>query len=184
MADIGSNRNSIFGYGLELTPLTYEKLEMVRQWRNAPEVQNYMIFREHITKEMQQNWFKSISNEQNYYYIIRSNENDIGYVHIKNVKDGSGELGSLIFNVKDRGRGFGTLSNWLMICHAFECLKLEKLIIHVLDKNECSFRMYKSLGFQPVNTDNTENGIILCHLDCSLFKSIKKYVEQMITQKL
>ena len=44
----------IEGYGVKLKRLTHDKIELLRQWRNDPKIQQYMIYREEITPEMQE----------------------------------------------------------------------------------------------------------------------------------
>ena len=58
---------------------------MVRKYRNAAEVKNFMQFRKHITRRMQKKWFKSIDNDLNYYFIIIYEGKKIGLINIKNI---------------------------------------------------------------------------------------------------
>ena len=41
------------GYGLTLRQLEEKDIEMVRQWRNDPQVSDYMAFRGHISRQQQ-----------------------------------------------------------------------------------------------------------------------------------
>ncbi len=36
-------------YGVRLKQLTHDKIELLRQWRNDPKIQQYMFYREYIT---------------------------------------------------------------------------------------------------------------------------------------
>ncbi len=36
-------------YGVRLKRLTHDKIELLRQWRNDPKIQQYMFYREYIT---------------------------------------------------------------------------------------------------------------------------------------
>ena len=42
-----------------------------------------MEFHEEITPHMQENWFNRINNDNNLYYIIQYEGNDIGLINIK-----------------------------------------------------------------------------------------------------
>ena len=72
-----------FGFGFHL--LKEHDLEMVRQWRNDPVVANNYEFREYITPEMQQAWFKTINNIHNLYTVIEYQDEKIGVINIKNI---------------------------------------------------------------------------------------------------
>ena len=72
-------------YGVSLIRIKQEHIELVRQKRNDPAIRQYMEFQDKITPEMQQRWFKSIDNINNYYYIIEINGDKIGLIHNKNV---------------------------------------------------------------------------------------------------
>jgi hypothetical protein len=72
-------------YGITLERLTEAEIEMVRKYRNAAEVKNFMQFRKHITRRMQKKWFKSIDNDLNYYFIIIYEGKKIGLINIKNI---------------------------------------------------------------------------------------------------
>ena len=72
---------SNFDVSLEL--LTEDKIEMVRQWRNDPKIQQYMEYRDEITPEMQVKWFKKLNNgKDNFYFIIKYKEEEIGLINV------------------------------------------------------------------------------------------------------
>ncbi len=58
---------------------------MLRNWRNSPEVSNFMEYREHITQEMQEKWFKSVDNINNLYFIFQYKGEDIGVINGKDI---------------------------------------------------------------------------------------------------
>ena len=72
-------------YGITLIRLKEEHLELVRKWRNNPEIQQHMEYQEYITPEMQKNWFSSINNIYNSYYIIEYEKKYIGLINEKNI---------------------------------------------------------------------------------------------------
>jgi len=57
-------------YDITLVRLTYDQLELVRNWRNDPKISQYMEFRDYITPEMQIKWFNKVNNRNNYYFVI------------------------------------------------------------------------------------------------------------------
>lgn len=58
------------GYDVTLQRLRHEDIELVRQMRNADHIRNYMQYQEIITTTQQNNWFASIDNEFNNYFVI------------------------------------------------------------------------------------------------------------------
>lgn len=70
----------ISGYGIKLIRLRHEDIELVRQMRNAEHVKRFMEFRDTITPEMQEKWFRSIDNIHNNYFVIEYKKKKIGLI--------------------------------------------------------------------------------------------------------
>jgi RimJ/RimL family protein N-acetyltransferase len=60
-------------------------IELVRRWRNSPTITQYMEFREHITPDKQQEWFSSINNKFNLYFIIEYEFKKVGLINGKDI---------------------------------------------------------------------------------------------------
>lgn len=65
--------------------LKEEDIELVRHWRNHPSIQKHMVYRERITAEMQKEWFKTIDNNLNLYFIIEYKGKKIGLINGKDI---------------------------------------------------------------------------------------------------
>lgn len=65
--------------------LKEEDIELVREWRNSEDISRTMIYREHITREMQKKWFQSIDNKSNLYFIVEYKGKKIGLINGKNI---------------------------------------------------------------------------------------------------
>lgn len=104
-------------YGITLRRITENDIELVRQWRNHPDIMNTMQFREHITPEMQKKWFGSINNFNNFYYIIHYKNEKIGLINNKNVNwaERTSEAGIFIW---DETHDFAPLLASLLLCEA------------------------------------------------------------------
>ncbi len=50
--------------------LREKDIELIRQWRNSPQINQFMEFRGNISPEKQREWFKSVNNFDNFYFII------------------------------------------------------------------------------------------------------------------
>lgn len=71
----------IQGYGVSLERLSEKDLELVREKRNSQTVSQFMEYREYITPEMQMEWFKSINNINNLYYVISYKNEKVGLIN-------------------------------------------------------------------------------------------------------
>ena len=72
-------------FNITFRRLEEEDIELVRKWRNSPSISQFMEYREHITEEMQRQWFKSINNNNNLYFIIEYKDKKIGLINGKNI---------------------------------------------------------------------------------------------------
>ena len=72
-------------YGVVLDRLAEGDIEMVRQWRNSPAISQFMVYRDHITPEMQSSWFASLDPERDLHFIVRYSGNACGLADIKAV---------------------------------------------------------------------------------------------------
>jgi RimJ/RimL family protein N-acetyltransferase len=72
-------------YGITLNRLRQSDIELVRQWRNSPQINQFMEYRGNIRPEMQREWFKSVNNFDNFYYIIEFENKKIGLINSSHV---------------------------------------------------------------------------------------------------
>ena len=72
-------------YGITLERLEPHQSEMVRNWRNDPKISQFMFYKGEITSAMQQEWFDSINNEENFFFIIHYKSLPIGLINISSI---------------------------------------------------------------------------------------------------
>ncbi|MCQ2975200.1 MAG: GNAT family N-acetyltransferase [Bacteroidales bacterium] len=147
-------------YGVTLKRLTEDKIELVRQWRNNPKIQQYMEYREYITEEMQKNWFQKINNDNNYYFIIVYNNKEIGLINIKNIdyEKGTGEPGIFIWDDEYINSDVTIRASCCQGDFIWNTLKLNELHIHVLKSNKRAIQYNKFFGYELTkNQENKEN---------------------------
>ena len=51
----------LMGFGIELAPITANKLEKIRAWRNHPDIAEFMKDKNIISAAQQQAWFASLA---------------------------------------------------------------------------------------------------------------------------
>lgn len=143
-------------YGVTLTRLKEDKIEQVRNWRNDPKIVQYMEYRDHITSEMQSNWFRKIDNDNNYYFIIEYQGEEIGLINIRDIDyfKGEGEGGIFIY---DDSLLNSTISFQATLClydFCFEKLRLHRITAHILSDNKRAIQYNKMLGFKKYGEQN------------------------------
>ena len=72
-------------YGVTLERLQQEQTELVREWRNDQKIARFMFYKGEITKDMQQEWFNSIDNEQNFFFLIHLKNAPVGLINISSI---------------------------------------------------------------------------------------------------
>ena len=150
----------ISGYGVTLRRLTEDKIEMVRNWRNDPKIQQYMEFRDYITPEMQKKWFESIDNDNNFYFIIIYEGKEIGLINIKNVDYDKmdGEPGIFIYEDEYLNTDVPMRASFCLGDFVWNTLKLKSEYIHVLKSNERAIKNNLFFGFKLLpGQDGVEN---------------------------
>lgn len=137
-------------YGVKLKRLTHDKIELLRQWRNDPKIQRYMLYREYITPEMQEKWFQKINNDRNFYFIIEYDGKEVGCVNIKDIDYNKkcGECGVLIYDDAYLCTDLAYRAHLVMCDYIYNVCKLDYTYSHVLLDNRRAIRFAEYLGFK------------------------------------
>lgn len=144
-------------YGVTLNRVTEDKIELIRKWRNDPKISKFMEFQDHITSEMQKVWFEKINNDNNYFFLIEFEGQEIGMINIKDIdplkKEGEG--GIFIYNEDYLNSDISFRSSLCITDFIFESLKLKTVCAHIRKDNKRAITYNKLLGFKISN--NQEN---------------------------
>ena len=71
---------------VEFLRIREENLEMIRNWRNSPEVSNYMYTDDFITVDQQKKWFRQIKDDPTKkYWIIKVDDKYVGVVNLYDI---------------------------------------------------------------------------------------------------
>lgn len=143
------NGDTIEGYGVKLHRLTHDKIELVRRWRNHPKISRYMEFRDEITPEMQEVWFRKIDNDRNYYYIMEAEGKEIGLINVRDVdfEKMEGEGGIFIWDDDFLNSTYSFRSSLAINDYVFKVLGLKSVIAHILSDNKRAIQYNLALGF-------------------------------------
>jgi len=129
--------------------LTLDDIELVRNWRNSREVNQYMEFRDYITPEMQLAWFHSINNNNNLYFIFEYKDEKIGVFNGKDIDWEAGIMETGIFIAEEK---YTNTELPLLAVLSFGELGLRIFEMdsyaHMLKSNKRAIRYNKLLGFE------------------------------------
>lgn len=140
----------ISGYGVTLRRLTEDKIEMVRNWRNDPKIQQYMEFRDYITSEMQEKWFQRINNQFNYYFIIEVDGKEVGLINLRDIdyENRICEPGVFIWDDDYLNTDIPIRASLCNSDFGFYELGMEMFRGHVLKDNKRAIRFNSFLGYE------------------------------------
>ncbi len=142
-------------YGLTLSLLTESEIEMVRYWRNHPDVSRFMEYRQYISADMQQQWFAGINNTKNFFFIIEHQTIPIGLISTTNIdwQGKSAECGIFVWNEKAAGSHVPVFAVLAMLNFVFWVLRLQTTYIKVHRENQKAKRYNQALGYQLIADD-------------------------------
>lgn len=144
-------------YGVTLRKLTHDKIEMLRQWRNDPKIQQHMFYREYITPEMQERWFANLNQFTNFYFIVEYDGKEIGLINVKNVdyEECNGESGVFIYDDAYLNSDVAYRAHLVMFDYMYEELNLKYTYSHMLNDNSRALRFAQYLGSEIVKADES-----------------------------
>ncbi len=166
-------------YGITLSRLRAEDIEFVREKRNTEEVRRFMEFREEITPEMQQKWFESIDNFENFYYLIEYKGAKIGLLNDKNMdwEARTSESGLFLWDESYINTIVPVLASLCLLDAGFYYLNWNKSNIKVLHNNSKAKEYVNSLGYVLYEgQENIENQMY--YLTRELFETRGKKIQQ------
>ena len=137
-------------YGFSFSLLKEDDIELVRQWRNDPVVSNNCEFRDHITPEMQKEWFRSINNINNLYTIISYQGEKIGVINLKNIdwEARAGEGGIFLPDPKHHQTIIPAIISYITTEIIFVMFEWKIGYAHVLKENKSVQQFVRLLGYE------------------------------------
>ena len=148
-------------YGITIKRLKERDIELVRQMRNSPEIQSKMYYREYITPEMQQKWFRSINNKYNGYFIIEYNGQKIGLIHGKDndFEKRVSEGGIFIWDKGYIHTIVPALASIILADYTFLVTHYKATYGKVLADNNNTLKYNKLMGYVPCEPLNNDKGV-------------------------
>ena len=136
-------------YGVTFVDLFPTDLELLRRWRNHPDIQQFMVFRDEITPEMQYRWYASIDREREAYSIVVFRGRRVGLTQLRNIDSvaRSAEGGLIIFRGEDQNGLLTYRAALAGMDWNFLERGLTSLWVTVLKSNSRARRLVRSLGY-------------------------------------
>jgi UDP-4-amino-4,6-dideoxy-N-acetyl-beta-L-altrosamine N-acetyltransferase len=156
--------SSINKYGIELRQLASSEIELVRQWRNHPEVAQYMISQQQITQEQQQQWFEKLQHsDDQQVFVAYYKDNPIGVANCKALNGEplttASQIEPGVYMAPD-SRYRGTIMAFapaVALNEAlFEYTACNQLIAHVIHSNRGAIRFNQTMGYEQIPTEQKD----------------------------
>lgn len=140
----------IEAYGIRLERLSLKTIELVRYWRNRPEISRYMEFREYISPAMQLKWFNSINTIRNNFFIIYDGKKAIGLISGAEIdwEKGITANGGIFIWDKSYYDSEVPARASVLLTDISLWLGMKKTYIKILNDNTRSINFNKSLGYE------------------------------------
>lgn len=136
---------------IELRPMQAADKELVRSWRNRPEVSQYMYTDQQIGPEEHEKWFrKTLVDPTKCYWIITHEGESLGVACLYDI-DRTHRRCYWAFYLADsqmRGKGLGGFVERAVLRHVFDSLQLNKLCCEVLADNRAVVALHEKFGFR------------------------------------
>jgi RimJ/RimL family protein N-acetyltransferase len=142
----------IFKYGIHLSRLKEKDIELVRQRRNSPSIQQYMEYREYITPGMQKKWLQSVDNINNFYFIIHYDGKKIGLINSSNAnwKELTSDGGIFIWEESYYDTFVPVWASLCLLETMFFVFGARKSFIKTLKDNPRAMKLNTHLGYELV----------------------------------
>jgi RimJ/RimL family protein N-acetyltransferase len=147
-----------------LRELIHEDIKTINIWRNDKELVDQLVsaFR-FVNLETDEQWFdqymKNRSNQVRTAIIEKNSNKFIGVIYLLEIDviSRTANIGYMIGEKNNQGKGYGTQAVLKMLDHAFNNLNLNRVFSYWLEENQRSIHVAKKCGF-------TEEGILRHHV--------------------
>ncbi len=168
-------------YGVTLTPIVEDELEMVRGWRNDPKIASQMVDQTFITPEMQRAWFARLAaSDRDVTCVARFRGEPIGVASLGRMDRDAGtcEPGVYVFDDRYRGNLVPFCLGFAMTDLAFEHFGLARLHAKVMAENAAALRFNAAMGYVTVREDDA--GLIHIELEYAPYVAARARITRFI----
>lgn len=136
-------------YGITLERLLPERTELIRQWRNDTKISRFMFYKGEITSAMQREWFESIDNEQNFFFLIYLKQQPVGLINISSIdwENKTAYTGLFIYDDAFINTDVPVAASLAMLDIFFLLLGIQSIYAKVKGNNKAAHNYNTALGF-------------------------------------
>lgn len=175
----------IQAYGIELQRLRRDDIELVRQWRNHPEVSQHMLSAEHISPEQQVAWFEQLETAHDrIYYMARYKDEATAFASVScesgDSLTNSDILEAAIYLAPDsrcRGTILAFAPALALNDACFEQLSCTRLIAKVKTENNAALRFNTQMGYRETGRDAQ---LVYMQLEIPDYQTATRQLKQML----
>lgn len=137
---------------ITLRPMTEADLELKVKWANDDVINEYVGFDGKVTLEGTQKWFAAQSADPRITLLtVMVDGKEIGFAKLIRDEEGnSAEYNGLVIEPELWGRGIGKATSRMIIQHAFEVDKYDRLWAYFFPFNVRSIELHKKFGFHHI----------------------------------
>lgn len=147
------------GYQVELRQVSEIDIEMLRKWRNDPEVSQFMLNQKPISREQQSAWYKKIQRDPGQiHFVISYRDQPIGAANLKARGLGKTldtanaiEPGLYIADKRYRNNILAFAPTLLLNDYCFNTLGTTRLLAVVKASNVAALNYNQKLGYKVEN---------------------------------
>ena len=133
---------------IEFIPIKENNLQMILDWRNAPEVRENMYTSHEISITEHKRWFDCLEKDNSKaYFIATINGTECGVVGFSEINSVKGVATWAFYCSPNALRGSGSLMEFFALEYAFNKLHLHKLRCEVLSFNKAVVKLHTKFGF-------------------------------------
>ena len=146
-------------YGITLERMRKQHTELVRHWRNDTKIARFMFYKGEITKAMQREWFDSIDNEQNFFFLIEHLDTPVGLINISSIdwENKTAYTGLFVYEDKFLGSDIPVMASLALLDVFFLIFDIQSVYAKVKGSNKTAHNYNSSLGFS--RTKKIEYGL-------------------------
>ena len=139
---------------LELVEPSENMVHQILEWRNHPEIRQWMVNADEISREDHLNWWSNTKiDPAKYVFICQDHKEPQGIVNFDRVAQHQLRWG--FYKLPWAPKGTGYRLGVSAMTYAFSCLNAISVIGEVVPTNRRSLALHHRLGFEPIRDDQS-----------------------------
>ena len=142
---------------VNFTELSLDEKKMILEWRNHPNIRQWMFTKESISLDDHLKYIDSLNTKDDrLYFLIKKASKPIGVIDFTNI-DHLNKTAEFGLYADPALKGIGNQLMESIIDYAFNTLYLKKLIAEVFEQNHAAIKLYKRYNFKKVTMKQVNN---------------------------